>query len=106
MGLLLLCWAAIAAADTAEKPLNITYAKAPSAPERQSVMDATRKSEGCNSCHTATDRHTMHQNPAVVLGCTDCHGGDAKVQRPKNSDYKGAGSDAYTQAMFRAHVNP
>ena len=37
------------------------------------------KSLGCMSCHTATDRHTMHQNPGVILGCADCHGGDPKV---------------------------
>src|ERR1700687_3251829 len=52
--------------------LGASYAPAP---ERQSVAEAQVKSAGCVSCHTATDRPTMHQNPAVVLGCTDCHGG-------------------------------
>ena len=51
-------------------------AAAPSAPEKQTVAEADAKSTGCMSCHTATDRHTRHQNPGVVLGCTDCHGGN------------------------------
>ena len=54
------------------------------------------------SCHTATDSHTMHQNPAVVLGCTDCHGGDAKVEaggvRRENPEY--------LSRMRKAHVLP
>ncbi len=42
----------------------------------QSWEDAHRKSVGCRECHTSTDAHTMHTSPNVVLGCTDCHGGD------------------------------
>src|SRR5689334_23672103 len=57
-------------------------AASPPAPQAQSVAQADAKSAGCMSCHTATDRHTMHQNPGVVLGCADCHGGDAKVVKP------------------------
>src|SRR4051812_43497063 len=48
----------------------------PPAPAQQTVEEAHAKSRGCMTCHTTTDRHTMHQNPGVVLGCTDCHGGD------------------------------
>ncbi|HTS85103.1 MAG TPA: hypothetical protein VMG61_08350, partial [Usitatibacter sp.] len=40
----------------------------PPAPESQTVEQAHAKSVGCMSCHTATDRHTMHQNPGVILG--------------------------------------
>jgi hypothetical protein len=43
----------------------------------QSPEEAKRKSVGCMECHTQTDAHTMHASPAVVLGCTDCHGGDS-----------------------------
>ncbi|HSN21943.1 MAG TPA: hypothetical protein VLS49_14775 [Usitatibacter sp.] len=77
-------------------------APAPPAPASQTEADARRKSAGCESCHTATDRHTMHQNPAVVLGCTDCHGGDARVQARglKRADA------AYLEAMRKAHVLP
>ena len=38
---------------------------------------ANRKSAGCIQCHTTTDAHTMHTSTNVVLGCTDCHGGNA-----------------------------
>ena len=69
-------------------------------------MDADRKSSGCVTCHTGTDRHTMHQNPGVVLGCTDCHGGDSVVKRPPESEYKGKDQSQYNMAMSRAHISP
>jgi hypothetical protein len=76
----------------------------PPAPTRSGVKrnwidqtwdEARRKSAGCIECHKTTDAHTMHASPNVVLGCTDCHGGDAKrglniVQahvRPKNPEF-------------------
>ncbi len=52
---------------------------APPAPRAQTPAEAAAKSSGCISCHTASDDATMHVTPAVVLGCTDCHGGDASV---------------------------
>ena len=104
--LAILCWASLAAASTSEKPAAITYTAYPAAPERQSVMDADRKSVGCVSCHTGTDRHTMHANPAVVLGCTDCHGGDVAVTKPRDSEYRGKNELSYRAALNRAHVNP
>src|SRR5262245_17827173 len=58
---------------------NIKYPAYPPAPEFQSQSEADRKSDGCVSCHQPMDNHTMHRSSAVVLGCTDCHGGDAKV---------------------------
>src|SRR5262245_12900169 len=77
--------------------------RAPPAPERQSVAEAEAKSAGCLSCHTATDSHTMHQNPGVVLGCADCHGGDARVQ--VGADLKRE-DRAYRDALQQAHVLP
>src|SRR5260221_8757033 len=68
---------------------------APPAPAAQTVAQADAKSIGCMSCHTATDRHTMHQNPGVVLGCTDCHGGG----RPT----RGRGTEARAAAQFPPH---
>jgi len=62
-----------------EKPKKISYPDYPGAPSSQSWEQADAKSEGCISCHTQTDRKTMHASPAIVLGCTDCHGGDASV---------------------------
>ncbi len=54
------------------------------------------------TCHTATDRRTMHQNPGVVLGCTDCHGGNASVEA------RGTRREAreYLDLMRQAHVVP
>ena len=80
------------------------YAFTPAAPAAQSAHAVQTKSEGCQSCHTETDNKTMHANPAVQLGCTDCHGGDAQV-------FLGAGISSkadlrYKQAMEAAHVLP
>ena len=80
---------------------------APAAPARQSLLQAQAKSQGCESCHlnygSASDHRSMHANPGVVLGCSDCHGGNASIQRPDN----GQRSDpAYAAAMARAHVLP
>src|SRR5688572_20745727 len=41
----------------------------------QSAAEAFRKSQGCIQCHEGIEE--MHASPNVVLGCTDCHGGDA-----------------------------
>jgi len=63
-----------------------TVAKRPAAPNvgrparnwiDQTQAEANAKSVGCMECHTTTDAHTMHASPNVVLGCTDCHGGNA-----------------------------
>ncbi len=42
------------------------------APADQSIGDVSRKSIGCLGCHERTDAMSMHDNPAVKLGCTDC----------------------------------
>lgn len=76
---------------------------APPAPAYQSAEDAHRKSTGCISCHSESDSKTMHANPAVTLGCVDCHGGDAAIQRPDNSRRNDA---AFHDAMKQAHVLP
>lgn len=75
---------------------------APSSPAAQTPAEAQAKSSGCLTCHTATDQPTMHANPGVVLGCTDCHGGKADV-RWEGKDDK---SKEYTAARERAHVLP
>src|SRR5215510_6295860 len=43
----------------------------------QTEEEAMRKSRGCLECHKGIDEPTMHASPNVVLGCTDCHGGNA-----------------------------
>ena len=55
------------------------YAEIPPAPRFQSVVSSDQKSLGCMSCHTDTDSKSMHESPGVILGCTDCHGGNADV---------------------------
>src|SRR3546814_12664794 len=61
------------------------------------------KSDGCYSCHVRTDRPTMHATPAVRLGCTDCHGGDAsQIGDPK----LGYDDPANKAVMARAHPQP
>ncbi|MGV3742643.1 MAG: hypothetical protein ACO1NO_10075, partial [Burkholderiaceae bacterium] len=105
--LLSLCMAMAVLASMAvaadPKPAQRNYVVAPPAPKSQTEQQASLKSDGCMSCHTVTDRHTMHANPGVVLGCTDCHGGNASV---KLSAFAKADSPAYRHAMDQAHVLP
>ena len=84
-GLLLAGSAAVVVAEDEAKPVERVYATAPDAPAKQSLAEAEAKSAGCRGCHTRSDHATMHANPGVVLGCTDCHGGDASVLAPAGS---------------------
>ena len=111
------------AAGESEAPRDVVYAPTPDAPRGQLPAEAALKSAGCMSCHTATDSENMHQSPAVILGCTDCHGGDATVIAPAPA-HAGAASGAgggdeepaeegghdfdpaYRAAMDAAHVQP
>src|SRR5215213_9014746 len=43
----------------------------------QTRESAQRKSSGCLECHKGIDRLSMHISDNVVLGCIDCHGGNA-----------------------------
>ena len=54
----------------------------------QSHAAADAKSAGCLECHQGIE--SMHSSPNVVLGCTDCHGGNA----------------ALNLTMDQAHVHP
>ncbi len=86
-----------------ETPRVINYPHYPDAPRQQTHEQAVANSAGCLSCHTTTDMPTMHANPAVILGCTDCHGGDATVSLPHGSEKSDA---VYRQTLDRAHVQP
>ncbi len=100
-------------------------ARAEPAPRAQTTAEAEAKSAGCVSCHTTPDLPSMHENKAVILGCADCHGGNAAVMRPMGSNPNfgpfaadGPGlaghapaiarnpDPAYRAAMDRAHVMP
>lgn len=75
----------------------------PPAPARQSQAEADAKSDGCLTCHRASDAPTMHETPAVVLGCTDCHGGNANIAGNPQLPYD---HPDYTSARDAAHVLP
>jgi len=98
----------LAAVIAAEKsvPVARQYVMHAPAPVAQTRIEASAKSDGCQSCHATPDHATMHQNPAVILGCTDCHGGNPQVAQPAGSVYRGDGHDAYVVAMEKAHVLP
>src|SRR5438477_5893355 len=58
--------------------ISVTH---PVSPLRRTWVDQTQaeadaKSAGCLQCHQGVE--PMHASPNVVLGCTDCHGGNAK----------------------------
>lgn len=62
------------------RPMPLSLGKRPLPTNKidQPISEAYSKSVGCKDCHRTTDAHTMHASKAVVLGCTDCHGGDAR----------------------------
>jgi hypothetical protein len=59
----------------------------------QTPADAMLKTRGCMECHQGIEE--MHNSPNVVLGCTDCHGGnplpglkkDQAHVRPRHPDF-------------------
>src|ERR1700750_1985135 len=73
------------------------------APADQTLADVNRKSIGCLGCHERTDSLSMHDNPAVKLGCTDCHGGDASVIPPRGLPRLEL---EYSRLRDQAHVLP
>jgi hypothetical protein len=118
---------AVVWAAEGEEAVERDYVMAPAAPRFQPYEAAEQKSAGCISCHESTDLKTMHRNPAVILGCTDCHGGNATVMRPPGTGPgapghgKSAGAEsggdgkghaprlyepAYQHAMEAAHILP
>ncbi|MCB2106315.1 MAG: hypothetical protein KDE14_01385 [Rhodobacteraceae bacterium] len=92
-----------AGSSEGETAREILYPFYPPAPQLQSQANADNKSAGCVSCHVETDQKTMHSVPGVVLGCTDCHGGDASVVVPSGAEREDAG---YRVALDKAHVQP
>src|SRR5512145_3138339 len=86
-----------------EHAVERKYVTAPPSPASQTDESVQAKSAGCMTCHTQTDATTMHSNPAVKLGCTDCHGGNSSVRLAGGAQ---RGSDTYTKAFEAAHVLP
>jgi hypothetical protein len=93
-------------ASEKEKAVARDYSlvRAAAAPRTQDQAIADAQSAGCVSCHTASDAHTMHATPAVVLGCADCHGGNPRVSSPAGTHHPN--EPAYVAARDAAHVLP
>ncbi|MGQ0793520.1 MAG: hypothetical protein ACT4NX_05460 [Deltaproteobacteria bacterium] len=70
---------------------------------KQTDEQVALKSDGCISCHTETDSRSMHESPAVNIGCTDCHGGNSGVFAPVGA---ALGSSPYDESKNKAHVLP
>ena len=90
-------------ADDDETPVTRVYVAAPPAPVSQTPEQAAAKSVGCVSCHSPVDAASMHASPAVVLGCIDCHGGDATAVLAAGENRE---SSEYSAVRDRAHVLP
>src|SRR5687767_7253099 len=96
---------ALALAPAADTPSSEIKTAAP-APAAQTEGDAADKSAGCITCHRETDRASMHESPGVVLGCVDCHGGNATVKSPPQDIPRFYETPEYDAARARAHVAP
>jgi len=70
----------------------------------QSQATADAKSASCNACHHGIE--DMHGSPGVVLGCVDCHGGDASEALIRS--HRGFEKDktVYNAMKDAAHVAP
>ncbi|WP_066558982.1 hypothetical protein [Croceicoccus bisphenolivorans] len=93
-----------------ETPQDVKHTRAAPAPKGQpgdtlaeNWAYVDQQNTGCVSCHTASDHKTMHASPAVVLSCTNCHGGDSAIQAAPEWPHDGID---YMAAMKAAHVLP
>ena len=100
---LTVCVALSTYAAEKEKKVERDYPFYPPAPAAQTPQMAMDMSLGCLSCLEDTDAKSMHSNPGVVLGCVDCHGGDAVFPSRMVCLERRL---EYTAAMEKAHVLP
>ncbi|MDX6766480.1 MAG: hypothetical protein SFU85_06790 [Candidatus Methylacidiphilales bacterium] len=78
----------------------------------QTAAEAAAKSTGCLQCHQGSE--DMHASPAVVLGCTDCHGGNparglSKEQahvHPLNPEYWKSSANPVDSSVLLNHESP
>ena len=98
----------IASAVAMERPLpaaSVDHAALPKANRiDQSHAAADAKSAACLVCHHGVE--DMHNSPNVVLGCVDCHGGNAADALTKQ--FAGFGQDKAKYDAFKnaSHVQP
>ena len=86
-----------------EAPHHVHNERAPKAVAGKTWEAVDKENKGCVSCHIKSDRKTMHGNPAVVLSCYDCHGGDTRVMKPQGAQI---GDANYLAAQKEAHPKP
>jgi len=67
-----------------------------------SQIEMEETSKGCLDCHIKTDAPTMHENPAIHIGCAQCHGGDPSVR----AEGIPQGDPRYAEAKSSAHILP
>ncbi|HEV3271659.1 MAG TPA: hypothetical protein VGZ93_05705 [Candidatus Methylacidiphilales bacterium] len=98
----------VALAIVMERPLPAAQSADASLPPRN-LIDQTRaqadaKSVACLACHHGIE--DMHNSPSVVLGCADCHGGNASLALEKQ--FSGFEKDPARYNAFKAasHVQP
>ena len=70
----------------------------------QSQAEADAKSAACMACHHGVE--DMHNSPNVVLGCIDCHGGNATSKL--TAQFSGFATDKTKYDAFKnaSHVQP
>jgi hypothetical protein len=74
-------------------------AQSPAAVKTQSREAAQAKSEGCLSCHRGIE--PMHASRAVVLGCSDCHGGNGASRKKEEGHVQ-----PLNPAVWKTTANP
>jgi len=97
-------------------PPNVSITKPAARPPQnwidQSQAEADAKSAGCNQCHNGIE--PMHQASHVVLGCTDCHGGnparDLKKEQahilPRNQEFWKTSANPPNSNVWLNHESP
>jgi len=98
----------IAIVITLERPLSAAQPKTVSLPARnlidQTQAAADAKSVSCLACHHGVE--DMHGSPNVVLGCADCHGGNATAALEKQFSGFENGNARYDAFKAASHVQP
>ncbi|MFN4242639.1 MAG: hypothetical protein ACK4PI_05320 [Tepidisphaerales bacterium] len=87
------------------KRFGFTYAVAPASNRSPEQIAAFNAASSCTACHTGYDtQHEQSMHPRnVLLTCTDCHGGDPKVEVPRDID---RAHPRYDALMKAAHPTP
>jgi hypothetical protein len=120
MGIIVYCARAQEPEQAFGPPTSVSATKAisetASRPRRnwidQSQAEANAKSDGCLQCHAGVE--PMHKASHVVLGCTDCHGGNpatgltkelAHVQ-PRHSEFWRSSANPPNSNAWINHESP